>query len=233
MSEDEVTSAPQIKNSFLQAVENHNNFPESVHPPKPDELQRLRDVLGESFTVYLAKLRAPLYVFNKISNVGTVGIKDEEGGSRVLLPIHQYTRTDYATLMGDRIIFIDTWRSRKNKKKNEKIARFDFMMLEDWVNSTDLDQANTREISSDRSTQGMYSKGIGFLKTLRGLMLNVQNDCTIHVHSANMQRERVYRKAFAGRENFVIHKNEIDAASPLKKLLRQIKIRASSMPENE
>lgn len=233
MSEEEVVSAPPVKNSFLQTIENRNNFLEGVHPPKPDELKHLRDVLGDSFTLHLAKLHAPLYVFNKISNVGTVGIKDEEGGSRVLLPIHRYTRTDYATLMDDRIVFIDTWRSRKNEKKKEKIARFDFMMLEDWVNNTDLDRANTREISATKDVSGMYSKGIGFLKTLRGLMLNVRDDCIVHVHSANLQRERVYKQAFAGRKNFVIHKNEIDAANPLKKLLRQIKMRTSTNPTGE
>lgn len=231
MREDEVTLAPQVKNSFLRAIENHNDFLESVHPPKPEELQRLRDILGDSFTTHLAQVRAPLYVFDKWSNLGTIGVNDKERGSKIVLPIHKYTRTDYATVMDGWLVFMDTWRSRKEgKKKQEKVARFDFMRLEDWVDNTDLDRANIRELPSDKDASGMYTKGMGFLKTLRGLMVNVPEDCTIHVHSANLQRERVYRKAFSGRDNIIVHKNEIDAANPLKKLMYRIKM---SMPAQE
>jgi|GEM_PF-4316959 len=223
MSREDETKSLTSRAGFLSEIDDHNRFLRTVHAPDPEDLDTIRHVLGSEFTQHLARLHAPLYVFNGLSNLGTRGFQDEERGSHTILPIHKYVRTDFATIMDGWVVFINTWKARKAvNNKPSKAARFDFMLLEDWMNQDDFNTANTRLLEADARANGMFTRGSGLIRKLQRLMVSVPEDCRIDVHSANAQREKVYRKLFANRPNIIVFQNDEDAASPLRKLMRRV-----------
>jgi len=209
---------------FLTEITSHNDFLETVHPPRPEELQHLRHVLGDGFTKHLAQLHAPLYVFNGESDLGTRSIDDKDRGSKTHLPFHKFRRTNFATIMDGWVVFINTWQAKKfSAVDTRKAARFDFMLLDDWMNNEITSrEANRKILSADARAHGMVTRGSSLLRSLRGLLLSVPEDCRIDVHSANAERERLYRKMFSGKPNIVMHINEDDSSNPLKLLMRRM-----------
>jgi hypothetical protein len=209
---------------FLSEIVSHNDFLQTVHQPHPEELQQFQYVLGDGFTFELAQLHAPLYVFNNESNLGTLHIDDKDHGSKTHLPFHRYTRTNFATILDGWVVFINTYQARSPKKvQQKKAARFDFMLLNDWMDSEVTSrEAGTKTLSPDAHSNGLFTRGSSLLRTLRHLLLSVPEDCRIDVHAANEEREHLYRKMFANKPNIIMHINQEDRSSLLKLLKRKL-----------
>ncbi len=208
---------------FLSEIDSFNRFLYEIHPPKLEELQTVRDVLGDRFTAHLADLHAPLYVFNGQSGLNTISYQSEERGSNTHSFFHKYRRTNYASIIDGWIVFINTWKSNASSKfRPNKAARFDFMLLDDWMNEDNFRLANTKKLKADVRSAGLFTRGSSVLRKIQSLVLSVPEDCRIDIYSANLQREKIYRKMVMNHNNIIVHKNYEDAASPLTKLIRRL-----------
>lgn len=198
--------------SFLDEVGIRNQLIENVfHHPLPEELQMFRDVVGHQITAELARLHAPLFVFNNISAIKTRSPEANPSRvSRALLPQNRYVRTDFASIIDGRVILLNTWKKQNDRVPGpKKVAQVDFMFFHDWLSDEDAEISYLRSKKRDKiEGKGLDSDGMNFLKKLRDLILQIPEDCIVNLFPANAQRERIEKRAFAGRPNIVVHHYE-------------------------
>lgn len=158
------------------------------------------DSLGSSLYIDKSKINFP----SKDTNPGSHN-NFELIGEMFGLPSH-YIRTDFATVMNDRVLTFATFQKNPqahNEDLPDKVVQMEFMFRQDWqswwkTSGMIYNHQNNYKNAGDSLNIGDASL---FSIRVRRLARAINDDCILQVNASNKKRERVYRTALKGMTN--------------------------------
>lgn len=131
---------------------------------------------------------------SKNTNVSSENSLEKSG----LMPI-KYFRTEYCFVYKERYVILSVFTKipkTKNFHKPNIVVQFDFMFLDDYLNSIESSVAFHRTNKLKYLSPKTFDlTGIKFLITMRDLIVSISQTTQIRICYADRQRDKIYHKA--------------------------------------
>ena len=187
-----------------QYVETYLSVLKGVRSANSEDLDFFVSVLGQKTKEYLDSLGAPIFVFKDkvfIKSKSTLGdsiASPQDTASWI------YLRTNFITVIDDRVVTIPVWRKEKKglftSSAANKVTQIDFMFLDDWIGPDPGYVVYKREKGKSRSSEDL-SESVAFLLKMKDLVLSISSDCVVQLSPATRQRGRILKRHLKGHHN--------------------------------